>query len=729
VEQNFVIQVLPASASTGAPNLWANPTRITADDGSEASYWEGAGTPSGALNAYNFPMPNLPAGAVVDGLALNIKGRDTATNASFNPVALNISGSDTKTIVLDGITGGPTDLWGLSQITQSDLDNLMVTITGTSIGGVGGSLYVDCVYVLVYWHLDLSTSPAEVPTRIDYKTYSKTGTYLGLLPNVTSKLAFTQDINSGGSSLAISCAKYVAEEVTDIEAILDNNGDPLLTESDQEILAHTTTMPFALGASDDDAIYKNGNRVQVWVYNKWHPNGKLVFSGQVNKVSFGMGAEATVELLVHSDGLDLAQNLVIPVSSYSLTPDVSQTSQSTYTDLYAYTEGAPVKGPTSWRYVAQSFTAGAINRIGAIDLMLQGYGDVTVTLSIGGSNEFLGAVTQYVSAGSPTVTRIYFNTPITITPGALLVFNVTVPIFGNMRIYRSATDVYSGGTAFLADSGSYVPQTYDLYFVTQSASLGDTTVTYTSQDPITGILSAVLADYNTRGGVITERDFDATGLSLTYTFNQDTIFDAIGKMLELAPSGYYAYVDLGTAEIDVLDTSDTADFTIVKGRDVHLSKFVFSIENVKNNLYFSGGAVGGGDNLYKLYQNTESVANFGVRAASKSDGRVTLTPTADAIGDSFIAESSEETQETTITILNNTLDITLFTPGKTIGFKNFGKPFDDMILQIVRREPNFTDGSAVLAVGRLPLNLSAEIQRINRELQLEQTLNNPTAPS
>jgi hypothetical protein len=77
--------------------------------------------------------------------------------------------------------------------------------------------------VTVFWHIDVETAPADVPTRIAYKVYSRSGSFLGELPNVSSKFAFSQDINSAGSSIQITCAKYINNEVT---------VDPLLTESD-----------------------------------------------------------------------------------------------------------------------------------------------------------------------------------------------------------------------------------------------------------------------------------------------------------------------------------------------------------------------------------------------------------------------------------------------------------------------------------------------------------------
>ena len=118
-----------------------------------------------------------------------------------------------------------------------------------------------------------------------------------------------------------------------------------------------------------------------------------------------------------------------------------------------------------------------------------------------------------------------------------------------------------------------------------------------------------------------------------------------------------------------------------------------------------------------------------MRTLPKTDNRVTNTTTANAIGDTFIAENSDETQQTSLTVLNEHIDITLLTPGKTIGFKNFGNFIDDLVLQVARREGNYNDGIAILTLGRLPVRMNDQVEQINRQLLNEQTINNPTAPS
>jgi hypothetical protein len=133
--------------------------------------------------------------------------------------------------------------------------------------------------------------------------------------------------------------------------------------------------------------------------------------------------------------------------------------------------------------------------------------------------------------------------------------------------------------------------------------------------------------------------------------------------------------------------------------------------------------------LFRDYPDSESSAFYGLRTVAQTDNRVTTTATANAIGDTFIEENSDEQQETSLTVLNEHMDITLLTPGKTIGFRNFGNFIDDLVLQVVRRDGNYSKGTATLTLGRLPVRMNDEVERINRQLLNEQTINNPTAPS
>lgn len=734
MEQSYSSTKLPTAASTvggggkGGGYPWTNPTRITANDGSSADWGAAMAGEGATITGSAFGFPKLPDSAVIDGIQLFISGSQIG---AYGDISISPTGTTTKPIgALNGSYGGPTDLWGATVINPADIATLTATAYTADVSGGDAIASMDYMSVTVYWHIDAVNTPSDVPTRIDYKTYSRDGTYLGLLPNVTSKLSFSQDINSAGSSIQIKCGKFIDNEST-AEALQDNTGAPIQTESGLSIMARSADIWVAAGASDDEALFKNSNRVKAYLYNKWYPNGKLVFSGQVNKVAFEYGGgNASVDLTVYSDGIDL-DNYIARGYPFNYTLDQSQTTQNGV--VTSTVQGGKGVG---WTIYGQTFITGSgVTNIGAIDLLLRGSANVQLSIYDGPNGNYLGGVTKTIAGvDQPTYTRFELPTLLTVTPLTPYFIAIWVDAGQSIDIYRTTSNAYASGSIYVSNysggsgGGSFTASTGDIAFKTYSGT-PTTTTTYSTDDPVTDMARGILLDYNARGGAITERDFVATGLSLTYTFNSATIYDAIKKIIELSPNGYYSYVDLGTAEIDIKPTSTTPDFTIVRGREINKLNIGLSIENVKNSLLFSGGDTGGGTNLFKKYDDSQSISNYGIRVAQKSDNRVTVSATADAVGGSFIDEYSDEAQETSVSVLNDLIDITLLTPGKTIGFKNFGSFVDSLVLVIARREPNFSDGIVNLVLGRLPLRLSDEIQRINRDLILEQTINNPAQPS
>ena len=723
MQQNFQTIKLPTTASqttfTGGAT-WLNPTNILLNDGNDATIGlAGSGTASLFGTGFDF---DFPPGAVIDGIELLIDSPYQSGNWSNIGIALGLVGTNSKNaITVNGSYGGPNDLWGLAVINPADISSINLELF--ALGTVDDQIYVNYMQVSVYWHIDLSVATKDVPTRLAYKVYSRDGNYLGELPNVTSRFGFSQDMDSAGSSITVTCAKYAVNEVS-ISKLLTEAGETITTESDLDILISSTDISIAKGNSIDDAIFKNSNRVMVWMYNYWYPNGKLMFAGQVNRLSFEYSGSSSVTMIVYSDGIDL-DNYIARGYPFGYTTDVTQSAQNGYYIVSSNNYG-------QWERYGQTWLTGAsVSNVGAIMLKLLGTATVTVSLYDSPNGNLLASTSRSIATGSPLDIQFEFAQLVKVLGSTTYFFTVSVPPGQSVRLYRNSANVYANGTVYYATfaggsgGGSYATYTGDVYFITKSG-VPTTTTTYSSKDPISGTMSDILTDYNSRGGRITARDLEPTGLSLTYTFSSATIFDALKKVIELAPSGYYSYIDLGTSEIDIKNSSTIADFTVVKGRDINNLNMALSIENVKNYLLLSGGETGG-TNLFRYYQDTESSYNYGVRLSSKSDNRVTLANTADAIGSTFIGENAHEVQETTLTLLNTSVDITKFIPGKTIGFRSFGSFIDDMVLQVVRR--SLSPDTVTLTLGRLPVSTTAEIQRLNRELTLEQTINNPTQPS
>lgn len=730
---------LTATDAGGGSRAWTNPNNAKLEDGAEASCGVigpggGGGTPN-VLRLTDFGFA-IPTNAVIDGIKLEIKVRDSGTGTQGDLIQLrtsSVTAGKTNTAwgaSLEWLTfGGSTDTWGRTwtpaEVNGTDFG---ANINNNFTTGTG-DIFVDAVRITVFWHYDVTVSAADVPKRYVYKVYKNDNTFLGNLANVKSEFGFSQDINSSGSQLTIECSTSPDTAALESDYLITEDGDRIITEDSEYLRTEGQPAVIALGSNTtDNILMKNGNRIVVWEYSYYYPNGKAMFSGQINRIEAGFGeASDTVKLQVFSDGQEF-DNFIARGSPFIYTTDVSQTSQDTF-----YTISQPLRG--GWQRVGQTWRVGTgVTNLGAISLMVYGIG--TIFIDVYRSTNAItpiGSTSQGVNVGSPTVIQFGFPSLITTTPGEELFFTVRCYTDQSFEIYYSSTDVYSNGQRYTSvygggsGGGEYNAASGDLYFVAASGT-ASTAATYSSVDPSTGFLQPIIDDYVLRGGRIdyNSGSIDATGVTVTYSINTQTVYEIVKKALELAPSGFYWWVDLGEDILYFKNASSTPDYTLIKGRHLQDMNLVMTIENVKNKLYFSGGPTAG-VNLYKEYNDVSSQSLYGTRTDRKSDNRVTVAATANTIGDSFLDTLAPEKYETRVAVLDRTMDITLLTPGKIIGFNGFGTFIDSIQAQIVRREyhPKFV----ALTLGILPLRLTPDMEDIRRGLILEQTLSNPSTPS
>lgn len=726
---------------TGLDSQWANPANIFADDGANAtSAFFNTIFQTQELNGATFGF-GIPSNAVIDGIKLEMevpssnRWFEAASTMKLKKAGVLVGNNKSGTgSVSSGVYtyGGSTDLWGTTWTAAE------VNASNFGFGFIGAltsspndfSIAIDYVRITIYWHYSVDVSAADVPKRYLYKVFND-GVYLGNLPKVTNRFGYSLDINSAGSSINIECGVSADTSALPGSRLVTEAGDPITTENNEYIYTDGQPSLVSAGNSIDPTIIQNGNRIEIWEYSYYHPNGKLMFKGQVNRIEagFGTGAENKIKLLLLSDGLDL-DNYIARGSPFAYTADVTQIVFGSSAVITQDSKGA------GWNRYGQTWVVGAgVTKLGAINLAFLGAANVTVTVYDGLNGSALGSVTQVVDTGGLTSgIQFGFASLIDVVAGGTYFLSVAVGAGQSITIFYSATNPYANGKMYNSNyaggsgGGSWAEVVgSDLYFVTFSG-LATTTATYTSKDPTTQMFKPIIDDYRARGGLLnySSSSVDATGLSLTATFNTETIFDAMRKVLSLAPNGFYFYVDLGTDIIYFKNTLSTATYKLIKGRHLNKINLIMSIENVKNDLLFSGAETAG-TNLYTEYEDPISQGNYGIRLERKSDNRVSIQASADAIGESFIDENANEYYETTVTVLDRTMDITLFKPGQTVGLRGFGSFVDRQVMQVVRLE--YSPDSINLTLGNMPKRFSAEYEKTIRGLLAQQTVANPAAPS
>lgn len=733
---------------SGNNGSWINGANIYAEDGSTAdsSYWlDMSGfsiTDSGVLTGSSFGF-TIPSGSTIRGIVLEVKR--SGIQASEEGVYLTNGGgtSSNKAGTGGGLTtglswatyGGATDLWGTTW-TPAEINS---TSFGAAVSfqethdPADSSAHVDVMRITVYYDPPVIPVDPAFQKSYLYKTYSPSGQYLGNLPKVTSEFALPQDINTAGSQVTVVCGVSAdTAALPSSGAVLDETGSAILDESSGPILSEGSAP--IVGAAGSGALIQNGNQVVVVEYSYYHINGIVKYYGEIEnwQADFGgASGDEQIKILLYPNSTDL-DNRLLTGSPFTYTADQSQTAQNATGGINNNTAD---KG-SFYNFYGQTFTVGSgVTNLGRIDLLLAGAANVTVKVfSAPNTLPVLASSTVNVNTGGgAAVVSFAFPAHITVTPGASYFFSVEVDNGQGITIYMDSANPYSGGVMQNASyagggGGSYGPVSgYDLYFVTYSSS-GNTIATFTSMDPSTGMLEAIMNDYLSRGGSIgyNSSTIDATGLSLTAGFNTNTVLEGIKEILQIAPDGFYWYIDQGTNLLYFKQASTTADVILEKSVHIDHVTFIATIENVVNVVYFSGGDTGSG-NLYKLYQDGASAANFGQRLDRVSNNRVTQSGTADAIGNSEIAERKNEIYATTVTVVDKTMDISSLHVGQVVGFRGFGTFVDGILSQIVHID--YSPNEASLTLGILPVRQDVTLESVTRDLLAQQTIANPSTPS
>lgn len=289
-------------------------------------------------------------------------------------------------------------------------------------------------------------------------------------------------------------------------------------------------------------------------------------------------------------------------------------------------------------------------------------------------------------------------------------------------------------------------------FLLQDAD-GNTSLTYNSYDP-SDILRDVINKYIDRGGVLgfTADSIEDTGTVVSYTFNTVSVYEAIQKIIELCPNGWYFRIDSDNV-IHLKAKSTTADHTFTLGLEVENLETFKRAEDLVNSIYFTGG---GEPPLFKKYEDTASQSNYGLYEKKLIDQRVIIAATAQIMAQRLLDRDSDPEIRSSFTIIDNNgptkrgYDIETVQVGETLKVANLKEDakvltlwdtamWDEDVWDVTASSAAADivqilsvayapDSIEISASSRLP-QVAKRIEDINRNLQDSQTKDNPSAPS
>ena len=229
-----------------------------------------------------------------------------------------------------------------------------------------------------------------------------------------------------------------------------------------------------------------------------------------------------------------------------------------------------------------------------------------------------------------------------------------------------------------------VPQATSTSHYVFKAPSGNTTVPYSSTDPVLMARNA-MANYTAQGGLITysTASMPLSGQSANYSFKLQTTRASIDKTIDLLPTGYYHFVDPGENVQYLLQKGSASNHTFYYEQHISTLKLRKSITQLINKVYFVGGEVSAGVDLFRYYQDSASIASIRPGLEILTDSRVTLASSADTLSNRRIAEFKMARWRTSVVITDVVYDIETIKLGQMVGFKNFGTFADNLVLQIV----------------------------------------------
>jgi hypothetical protein len=587
------------------------------------------------------------------------------------------------------------------------------------------------------FNLPIVISTAQTPKTYRYHSY-KNSVFQGVLTNVISDFAYQAEINSAGSAVTIL-----------LGVVADNYGEGTLVDFNNNIVVYEI---------DDE-----------------NPNGLLIFSGFIvnYKPSFTEDNQENVELTVMGYGATLNDYMIEATTS----PDATQNSQNGSMQIYLSSRVG------LWQQVYQSFVVGgSVTKLVSMTFKLAAasaadIGD-TVTLQICSTQgdiegnvatNVLGSASQVISSTTATDYNFNFASPLTVTPGGTYYARLLITGFGSgagdpsfVNVYYDSAAPYGSGSPKTGNyngvaTTSWVALAGDLYFISYSTTGLATTIAYTNSDP-SAILKSIIDNYNTQGGRITytPTSIDLTGTSVTYAFNTNTVFEGVGKCLDLAPVGWYWYIDQANNVLHFHKVSSVPSHKFTIGKDIKNLTVDKRSQEIANIVYFVGGPTGG-VNLYQKYVLQSSIDQLGRHAIRYTDTNVTLAATAQIIANSILSNRAQVELRVDLDIIDNAgqassqlgFNIESITLGESVSFRSFGPGtngslWDQAKWDINKWDFDITDISSIivqvtkidyspdilhLSLSTVPPDITKRIESLYRALVQTQVLSNPSTPT
>lgn len=510
----------------------------------------------------------------------------------------------------------------------------------------------------------------KIDRRYQYMTYAK-GKFIGEINDVDGYPVVRTALNSFPSDVTVDVARNVDSdqiEAAPFDIVDDGEPESLVTERNETMdLAGETVSSVGEGTvievNNDIDIYEYYGNYEGFVLDDGEPlifddlnemevpigspEGKVYFRGYVSKydLTYGKKAKKTsrLTLLSHTDEYN---NIILEKTDEDFL-SITGSDSSTYVGFGRQPQYDPARDNFA---VGQSFILSGekvlstvyvkVKRWGATDMIPSQYPTVTMQIVKGNPGEggvVVASATAAISENNPYWQAFSLPTDFKLVAAQRysLIFTPDSPMQASM--YSSeypvrffASNTYGDGAAYYQDGTRnfkfsdyqwHVSSGVDVQ-VRLSTRGGDTLVPMFSQDP--SVIMKKIADFGrSRGSVIkyTDNSITVSDTTVSAKFNLQTLKEALDATITYAPTDWYWYIDQSDLTLYLNKRSEEVSHTFTLGKDIEELKLEKSMEDLVNEVYFSGGnAIAA---VPVPYQNSYA---FGVAPASNRVSSLLFMP-------------------------------------------------------------------------------------------------------
>lgn len=668
------------------------------------------------VGGFNF---NLPDDAVINGLQVRLyHANESAGGGTQQPRLYDVQVQVTY-------TWAPT-----------------VKAKGVSMGGV---------YVIG------QLNPPDANKELRHRVYDhSTGLLINEWNDVATEVSWTEQINNPLANATLTMARSDNTKFPIVDTLVDEDGTTDLVYEDDDGILLDLAAGIGLGAGSDldvnldylltayyglfeEELLENGEPLllendEVMLLDTVGPAGVDLFTGYVSNWEADWGETDDVKVNILSQSNDL-NNIPLMTADTALVTSDTPTSEV----------GISGWSISDYSEHGQTFTLASQKKVSRITLRGRRWGGLNTTkfprLSLSLFNgtptspgAFIDSTFVDVTNTDTGVINVVFNTPLTLPAGTyyFAVSTDDLKTGGNVTypVTLATGTSYAGGAAYyrLSKTGAWTLNTgVDLIFTLWETG-GNTTVPMNSMDP-TNIFRAIVDYARTQGAKINylPEEMIPTFTTVSYTFKGNTIKEALDKALELLPTDWAYRYDFGTNRISIFPRPTTILHTATLGNNIVKMKLKRTMEKIVNDVFFSGGQVTPGVNLFIRISNPASISQWRRGLAKLSDNRVIIDATARLLAQVAIDRGDSPLYSGTLTLGNTDFPIEEVKVGELIGNSGFGSFVDDLSLQLMSKTYNTDTISGNLET--LPAKVAKRIEDIKRNLDMQEQENNPVSPS